>query len=70
MKYIVDRTESGFAVCETEEMNVVNIPLDILPVQVKEGSVLLFENGKYTLLPDEEEARKRRILSLQDDIFA
>ena len=70
MKYIVDRRENGFAVCEDNEMNVVNIPLDVLPGEVKEGSVLLFEDGKYILLPDEAEERRQRILSLQDDIFA
>ena len=69
MKYIIDRIENGFAVCETEEMKIVNIPLDILPEEGKEGSVLLFEEGKYVLLAEEEKERRERILSLQDDIF-
>ena len=69
MKYIIDRIENGFAVCETEEMKIVNIPLDILPEELKEGSVLLFEEGKYVLLAEEEKERRDRILSLQDDIF-
>lgn len=69
MKYIIDRIENGFAVCETEEMKIVNISLDILPEEVKEGSVLLFEDGKYVLLAEEEKERRDRILSLQDDIF-
>lgn len=69
MKYIIDRIENGFAVCETEEMKIVNIPFDILPEEVKEGSVLLFEEGKYVLLAEEEKERRDRILSLQDDIF-
>ena len=69
MKYIIDRIENGFAVCETEEMEIVNISLDILPEEVKEGSVLLFEDGKYVLLAEEEKERRERILSLQDDIF-
>ena len=69
MKYIVDRIENGFAVCETEEMEIVNISLDILPEDVKEGNVLVFSNGQYALLTDEEEERRKHILSLQDDIF-
>ena len=69
MKYIIDRIENGFAVCETEEMKIVNISLDILPEEVKEGSVLLFEEGKYVLLAEEEKEIRDRILSLQDDIF-
>ena len=69
MKYIIDRIENGFAVCETEEMKIVNISLDILPEEVKEGSVLVFSNGHYALLTDEEEERRKHILSLQDDIF-
>lgn len=69
MKYIIDRIENGFAVCENEEMKIVNIPFDILPEEAKEGSVLLFEEGKYVLLAEEEKERRDRILSLQDDIF-
>lgn len=70
MKYIVDRVEKGFAVCEKENMDIVNISLDILPSAVREGSVLLYEDGKYCVLSDEEEERRKRILSLQEEIFS
>ena len=69
MKYFVDRIVNGYAVCETEGLNIINIPLADLPEEVKEGSVLSFKDNKYALLAEEEEERKNRLLSLQDDIF-
>ena len=70
MKYTIDRFESGFVVCETENLEIVSLPLDSLPEGVREGSVIMFDGGKYTLLDCEEEERRNRILSLQDELFS
>ena len=70
MKYTVDRFESGFVVCETENLEIVSLPLDSLPEGVREGSVIMLDGGKYTLLDCEEEERRNRILSLQDELFS
>ena len=47
MRLIIDRVEGDFAVCETEDMSVINIPTAEIPFDVKEGNVLIFQNGKY-----------------------
>ena len=61
MRYIVDRTEADLAVCETENEEMVNIPLKDLPEGVKEGSVLIREGERWLIDENEEAARKERI---------
>lgn len=65
----VDRIENGFAVCENEDLSTVLIELSKLPKGTKEGSVLLFENGEYSINRSEEERRRKHILELQDSLF-
>lgn len=65
----VDRIENGFAVCEKEDLSTVLIELSKLPNGTKEGSVLLFENGEYSIDLGEEKRRKRHILELQNSLF-
>lgn len=70
MEYLsVDRIENSVAVCEKEDMTTVELPLSVLPNGVREGSVLAFENGVYTIDKSEEERRKERISKLQNSIF-
>lgn len=69
MKYIVDRIVNGLAVCEDENMKVEFISLADLPAEIHEGSIILLENGIYSLLIDEEKKRREMILALQDGIF-
>ena len=58
MRYIVDRFENGYAVCEMEDGNIKNIPKYQLPLEVKEGDMLIVENGFYRVL--DIETKKRR----------
>ena len=62
MKYVIDRIEDNIVVCqnlETKEM--VEIENKLLPQNIKDGNVLLFENNEYKLDLDEEEIRRQRI---------
>lgn len=62
MKYVIDRIEDNIVVCqnlETKEM--VEIEKKLLPQNIKDGNVLLFENNEYKLDLDEEEIRRQRI---------
>ena len=56
-KYIVDRIEENFVILESKSGVNLEVPTDELP-EVKEGEVVIFENGRYTL--DAEETEKRR----------
>lgn len=59
MKYIVDRFEGEFAVLEKEEGGTIDVPRSEIP-KAKEGDVVLFENGAYSI--DAEETKKRKAL--------
>ena len=43
MKVSIDRIEGGFAVVETEERKLVNLPLSLVPPGASEGSILSIE---------------------------
>ena len=58
-RYIVDRFEGDFAVLESENGGTVDILKSDLP-DVKEGDVIVFEDGYYKV--DREETQRRREL--------
>lgn len=64
MRYIIDRFEGEFAVCELEDMSIVNIPKDALPPEAHEGDSIL-----VTIDSVETEGRKEKIKKLMDDLF-
>lgn len=68
MKYIVDRIECGYAVCETENGSFSDIPLNELP-KVKAGDVLAEKNGRLTVDKSATEERRKKIISLQNDLW-
>ncbi len=68
-KYIADRIENEFVIFEKEDLTNVQIRLSDLPFEVKEGSVVAFENGNYSLLESQEEERRKRIFEKQRKIF-
>ena len=71
MEYLsVDRIENDTAVCERDDMSVVELALSSLPQGTKEGSVLKVENGIYSLDESEEKRRRKRIFELQNMLFS
>lgn len=69
MKLIVDRIEGNFAVCETEMRNMVDLSLDILPHNIKEGNVLDIEGHNIKLDKQAEYTIKKVAQGLLDDLF-
>ncbi len=69
MRYIVDRIEGQFAVCEDESGHMCDIPLAKLPAEVQEGSVLDYINGGYSISDEAQEERRRKIRGLENDLF-
>lgn len=62
MNYAVDRIDENIATIE----NIINkekkeVPLELLPKNVKEGSVITLEGGTYILNSKEEETRRKII---------
>ena len=60
---IVDRIEGEYAVCETEDKKMIDLPLSLLPEGVKEG------NMYFTPLNKEKEARKKMIEEKMNTIW-
>ncbi|MDV3427768.1 MAG: DUF3006 domain-containing protein [Bacillota bacterium] len=69
MKVIIDRFEGKFAVCQEENMNMVNIDRCRLPEGAKEGDVLIINNDGIIIDKAETERLKRQIEKLSKDIW-
>ena len=70
-KLSTDRIEEGFAVCQdlyTE--NMINIPLKLLPKNIKEGDILSTKtDGSFFVDKEETNKRRKKIIDLQNKIF-
>ncbi len=63
-EYSVDRFEGEYAVLENRKTNKTkNVKRDMLPENIKEGSILQYINGKYTY---KEELTKKESNRIQD----
>ena len=62
MKYGVDRIEGSIAILESlEEKNKIEIPITNLPSNIKEGTILIYDNGIFTRDLSLEEQRRKSI---------
>ncbi len=60
IKYVVDRVEDEFAVCENMDTNeYINILLTNLPNEIKQGDIITFKNGKYVIDNVQTEEKKQ-----------
>ena len=69
-EYTIDRFENELAVCEdrqTKEM--VNIPRKNLPEGIKEGSILKYKDGKYSVDLSKEKEVSDRIKEKMDKLW-
>lgn len=61
-EYVVDRIEEEYAVCENRKTGeMINIKIENLPNNIKEGNFLIFKEGKYLISEKEEQNIKSRI---------
>ena len=68
VRYIVDRIEGDLAVCERDDLEFFDIPLEKLPEGTKAGDCLVFD-GEWRIDSDETERRKARIEKKMRDLF-
>ena len=68
-RYTVDRIEDGIVVLEKEDLTHIELPASDFNFSIKEGNVLLFENGRFTVDEAYESERRRKIFSKQKNIF-
>ena len=70
MRLIIDRFEGKYAVCETENQEMIHIEKDKLPVGAKAGHSLIIRKGGLIVLDlVETERRKQRIEKLTQDMW-
>lgn len=68
--WVVDRFEGNFAICENRETkDKREVKIERLPENVKEGSVLRFKDGKYSLDLDEQKKIEKRIEEKMKNIW-
>ena len=67
-KYIIDRFEEEYLVLEKETGEIKDVLKDEIP-DAKEGDVVIFENGKYTVDKEETEKRKKIIAEKLRKLF-
>lgn len=69
MKYVIDRFEDHFAVCEDEEGKMINIERVKLPEDVKEGDIIFEDQEGFKIDSEETESQKERIEKLADELW-
>lgn len=67
---VIDRFEGMYAVCETEQREIIQILKSELPPSSKEGDCLkINEDGAYELLIEESQKRLNDIQKRFDKLF-
>ena len=72
MRYIIDRIEEDFAVCENEETGEMEeIDVFLLPDGLDEGDILIYDEDldEYYLDYEEKKLRRARIEDKMEDIW-
>ncbi len=69
MKVIIDRFEGDYAVCETEERNMINIERSSIPLYAKEGDVLKISEDSITVDTLETAKEKNDADTMVDDLW-
>lgn len=69
-KYIVDRFEGLYAICENEEKEFFNVKIELLPPETKEGDcIYINEDGVYYIDYETAEENRKRIRNKLNSLF-
>lgn len=67
-KLIVDRITENIAILEKEDKSHIQVPLEKLDFEIRQGNVLFFDGENYILDTEQENIRRSRIFSLQEKL--
>lgn len=68
--FSIDRFEGEFAVCENRETGeIINIEKNALPENIKEGSIIKYENGNFILDHNETTKKQAEIKNMVNNLF-
>ena len=65
---IVDRIQMDFVVVEVNGV-FEELPLSLFPYGLEEGDILKYDDGKWSILEDESEARREKMEDLLHGLF-
>lgn len=68
-KLTVEQIENGIAKCEKEDGTFIEMEVSSLPDGVKSGDILLYQNGEYSVLKEQTDEQKKKMLELQSRLF-
>ena len=69
MIVVIDRFEGMYAVCEKEDMTIINIKRSLVPKEAKEGDVLNIEGDVIRIDINETKKQKSKIEKLAEDLW-
>jgi hypothetical protein len=69
MKVTIDRFEGEFAICEKPDRTMINVEKSKLPVNAKEGDILIIEGESIRIDIGGTAARKKSIEKLMNDLW-
>lgn len=69
MRYIIDRFEGEYALCETEQGDFINIERNRIPHNAREGDVLAECGNELIIDFEETEKRKEYVKKLADELW-
>ena len=65
-KLIVDRIVDGIVVLEKDDKTHIEVPLSGIGIDIKEGSILLFDGSVYTADTVSEDERRKKLFEMQE----
>ena len=65
-KLIVDRIVGDIVVLEKEDRSHIEVSLLEIGLDIKEGSLLLFDGSVYSVDEDSEAARRKKLFEMQE----
>ena len=69
-EYTIDRFENDIAICEDRNTRkMTSIPKKNLPEGIKEGSILTYKDGKYSINIEKEKEVSERIKEKMDKLW-
>lgn len=67
---VVDRIENNIAICENRNNGkIIEIDVSKLPKEIKEGTVLKYQNGIYNIDLEEQKKIEERIKEKMENIW-
>lgn len=70
MKYIIDRIENEFVICENQATKAMEkFKIDQFPEDIKDGDVVILENEKFKIDKEESKTEKQQIEELMKKLM-